>query len=92
MMFLLASLKTFTTSKSCSESRIKILFRLFFPVIGKFSPEYIHGRLSEQFSESKVAFGATFRVTCGYQKAGTSSPAMRFNGRIFKIRQCLLRS
>jgi hypothetical protein len=30
------------------------------------------GRLSEHFSGSHAAFGSTFRVTGGYQKAGTN--------------------
>jgi hypothetical protein len=34
---------------------------------------YIHGRLSEQFSESQAGFGTTFKGTGGYQKTGTSS-------------------
>jgi hypothetical protein len=32
-------------------------------------PGYIHGRLSEQFSESRAAFGTTFRVTGGFRTA-----------------------
>jgi hypothetical protein len=36
MKFLLASMKTLTNSKSCSESRIKFLFRLSFALIGRF--------------------------------------------------------
>jgi hypothetical protein len=75
MKFLLASLKTLTNSKSCSESRIKFLFRLSFALIGRFILVYIHSRLSEQFSKSQVGFGTTFKGTGGYrdQKAGTSS-------------------
>jgi hypothetical protein len=42
------------------------------------------GRLSKHFSESQAAFGSTFRVTGGYQKAGTSS-LKRVNRRIFAI-------
>jgi hypothetical protein len=49
---LLASLKTLFNSKSCSESRIKFLFRLSFAFIGQFFLVYIHSRLSEQFSDS----------------------------------------
>jgi hypothetical protein len=33
-------------------------------------PAYIHGRLSEPFSESQAAFGTTFRVIGGFRKAG----------------------
>jgi hypothetical protein len=73
MKFLLASLKTLTNSKSCSESRIKFLFRLSFALNGQFFLLYIHSRLSEQFSESQAGFGKTFKGTGGYQKAGTSS-------------------
>ncbi len=53
LMFLLASLKTLTNSKTCFESRIKILFRLSFALTGRFYPvyNYIHGRLSEQFED-----------------------------------------
>jgi hypothetical protein len=64
-------LKILTNSKSCPERSIKIQFS--FAIIGQFSPVYIHGRLSEQLSESRVAFGTTFNVTDGYWKAGTSS-------------------
>jgi hypothetical protein len=34
---------------------------------------YIHDLFTEQFSGSWAAFGTTFRITGGYQKAGTSS-------------------
>jgi hypothetical protein len=44
---------------------------------------YILGRLSGQFSGSQEAFGATFRVISGYQKAGTSFPK-RIIGRILQ--------
>ncbi len=40
MKFLLASLKTLTNSKNCSESRIKYLFRLSFALIGQLFPVY----------------------------------------------------
>jgi hypothetical protein len=60
-------------SNSCSESRIKFLFRHSFALIGQFCQVYIPSRLSEQFSESQVGFGTTFKGTGGYQKAGTSS-------------------
>jgi hypothetical protein len=53
MKFLLASLKTLINSKS----RINFLFRLSFALIGEFFLEYIHSRLSEQFSESQAGFG-----------------------------------
>jgi hypothetical protein len=62
MKFLLASLKTPTNSKNCSQSRIKILFRISFALIG-------HSGLSEQFSESRAGFGTTSKGTGGYQKA-----------------------
>jgi hypothetical protein len=73
MKFFLASLKTLTDSKYCSVSRIKVLFRLSFALIGRFFPVYIHSRLSEQFSGSQAGYGTTLRDTGGYQKAGTSS-------------------
>jgi hypothetical protein len=69
MKFLLASLKKFNNSKSCSASRIKFLFRLSFALTGQFFLLYIHSRLSEQFSESQPGFGTTFIGTGGYQKA-----------------------
>ncbi len=47
---MIASLKTLTNSKKCSESRIKFLFRPFFALVGKFSPVSINGRFSEKFS------------------------------------------
>jgi hypothetical protein len=84
MEFLLASLKTPTNSKSCSESRIKFLFRLSFARTGQFFLVYIHSRLSEQFSESQADFGTTLKGTGGYQKAGTSS-LNRVTGRNFTI-------
>ncbi len=61
MKFLLASLKTLTSSKSCPESRIKVLFRLSFALIGPFFLMYIGNRLSEQFSESQGDFGTESR-------------------------------
>jgi hypothetical protein len=73
LKFLLESLKTLTNDKDCSETRIKFLFRLSFSIIGRFSAEYIHSRLSEQFSGSQAAFTETFRVTGGYQKVGTQA-------------------
>ncbi len=82
MKFLLASLKT--NSKSCSESRIKFLFRLSFALIGQFFVVYIHRRLSEQFSELQAGIGTTSKGTGGYQKAGTSS-LNRVTGRNFTI-------
>jgi hypothetical protein len=45
---------------------------------------YIQRRLSEQFSESQVGFGTTFKGIGGYQKAGTSS-LKRVTGRNFTI-------
>jgi hypothetical protein len=69
--FLLASLKTLTTSKNCSKNRNKFLFWLYFALIGKFFLAYIHSRLYEQFSGAQAAFGTTFRNTGSYQKAGT---------------------
>jgi hypothetical protein len=61
--FLLASLKTLTNSKKCSESHIKFLFWLSFALIGRFFPVYIHTLLSEQFSGSQAGYGTTFRET-----------------------------
>jgi len=69
MKFLLASLKTITYSENCSESWIKFLFWLFIALLCRFSPVYIHGRLSGQFSGSQAAFGSTG----DYQKTETSS-------------------
>jgi hypothetical protein len=42
--------------KNYSGCRIKFMFRLFFALIGQFSPvyNYIHGRLSESFSGSQA--------------------------------------
>jgi hypothetical protein len=72
VMFLLSSLKTLTNFKDCSVSRIKILCRLSFTLIGWISPAYIHGRLSEQFSGSPAAFETNFTVTGGFRKAETT--------------------
>ncbi len=41
----------------------------FLSVMVDYLPGYIHGRLSEQFSESRAAFGTTFRVTGGFRTA-----------------------
>ena len=84
MKILLASLKTLTDSENCSESRIKFLFRLSFPLIGNFFLAYIHSRLSEKFSELQAGFETTFKGTGGYQKAGTSS-LKKVTGMNFKI-------
>ncbi len=81
---LLASLETLTNFKSCSESRIKFLFRLSFALIGRFILVFIHSWLLEQFSESQAGFGTTFKGTSGYQKAGTRS-LKRITGRNFAI-------
>jgi hypothetical protein len=62
MKLLLASLKTFTNSKNCSVSRIKLLFRLSFALIGRFFPVFL-------FSGSQAGYGTFFRDTDGYQKA-----------------------
>jgi hypothetical protein len=83
--FLLASLKTLTNSEKFSVSCIKFLVRLSFTLIGSISPVYIHCRLSEQISEQQAAFGTNFRVTGGFQIAGTS-PLNRVTGMIFTIR------
>ncbi len=82
MKFLLASLKTLTNFKSCSETSIKYLFRLSFALILIAS---VH---------SQPAFGTIFRITRvseqflkakgGYQKAGTS-PMKWVTGRNFTI-------
>jgi hypothetical protein len=52
---LLASLKSLTNSKSCSESRIKFLFRLSFALIGHFFLVYIHSQLSEAIRKPEQA-------------------------------------
>jgi hypothetical protein len=80
--FLLATLKTLTISKDCSESYIKFLFRHSFALIGQFSTVYIHDRLLEQFLGSQVAFGITSRGC--YWKAVTSVLKM-LTGGIFTI-------
>ncbi len=49
-----------------------------------FSPVHIHGRLLEQFSGSKAAFGTTFKVTSGYRNARTGF-LNRFTRRILII-------
>jgi hypothetical protein len=72
--FLLASLKTLANSKDCPLKRIKFLFRLSFALIRRFSPAYIHGRLSEQFSESQVAFGTSLKITGCHQKSQNKLP------------------
>jgi hypothetical protein len=82
--FLLASLKTLNNSKDCSESRFKFLFQLFISLIGQFSLVCIHGRLAEKFSGSQADFETTFRITGGYQKAGTNF-LMRVTGMVFTI-------
>jgi hypothetical protein len=43
----------------------------------------LHSQLSEQFSESQMAFGTTFIVTSGYLKTGTSF-LKRVTGRFFR--------
>jgi hypothetical protein len=76
-----------THSKDCSESRIKFLFRVFFALMGHFSPvtEYcIRGRFRKNFRITG-GFWNYFRVTGGYCKAETSSLKM-VPGRIFTIR------
>ncbi len=55
LSLLLASLKTFINSKTCFESRTRILLRLSYALIGRFSQAYIHGQLSEQLLESQAA-------------------------------------
>ncbi len=55
-----------------------------FALIGWFSPVYIHGRLSDEFSESQAAVGLTFRVAGNYRKAG-KAPWILDTGRIFTI-------
>ncbi len=70
LMFLLASLKTLTNFKTCFESHIKILCQLSFTLIGWVSqlwPAY------GKFFRIIGAFGTTFRLPGGYQKAGRSS-------------------
>jgi hypothetical protein len=74
MKFLLAS-KDMAYSKDFSE--LKFLFQLFFSLIGRFSPESIHGRLSEAgvlvrnlrpltpLSKAKQANPRCFILLCG---------------------------
>ncbi len=61
--FLLATLKTLTISKDCSESYIQFLFWQSFALIGKFSTVFIHDwlLLLGQLLGSNVAVGTTFR-------------------------------
>ncbi len=64
LTFLLASLKTLTNSKDCSESCIKFLFRLSFSLINRFfflCTLYIHGPFSERFSEITGGFRNGFQ-------------------------------
>jgi hypothetical protein len=49
--------KVSACSKKISESWIRLLFRLSFAFIGRFSLANIHSQLSEQFLESQAAFG-----------------------------------
>ncbi len=78
MKFLIASLKTLTSYKNCSVSRIQFLFRFSFTLIG-------------QFSGSQAGYGTTFRDKGGYQKAGKSS-LKRVTGMKFTISKWFRRS
>ncbi len=69
----LASLKTLTNYKDCSERHIKCWCRHSFSLISRFSALYIHGQLSEQLA----AFGTTLRVTGRYWKSGTTLQKVR---------------
>jgi hypothetical protein len=82
--FLLASLKTLTNSKSCSESRIKFSVQAF--LCSHWSIYFcVHSKPSfGTISESQVGFGTTFKGTGGYQKAGKSF-LKRVTGRNFTI-------
>jgi hypothetical protein len=71
-----------TTSKSCLKAVIKLCSGSLKCTM------YIHGRLSEQSSGPWAAFGVTFRVTGGYQKAETSF-RLKDTGGIFRIGKCL---
>jgi hypothetical protein len=84
MKFLHASCKTLNNSKECFETRVKCLFWLSFFLIGQFSAVHIYVELSEQFSGSQMAFGATFKVADGCRKARTSF-LKRVTKRIFTI-------
>jgi hypothetical protein len=100
---LIASTKIFTSSETCTVSRIKILLRItiydlchwsifsmWSPLIGhgKSRVKYTsHGQFTEQFLESQPGSGASFTVTGGYLNAATSS-LKRVTGRILKIRKC----
>jgi hypothetical protein len=69
-----ASLKIepLTNSEDCSQSCRKFLFTLPLSLVGRFSPVYIHGRLSEQLSGSQAVFRTTFilksQAATGYWK------------------------
>jgi hypothetical protein len=67
--FLFASLKILINSKICSKSRVKFLFWLSLLSLVYFLPVYIHGRLSEQFSETQATFGTTFEPQATIGKA-----------------------
>ncbi len=58
-----------TNSTDCSKSRLKFPFLISLALFDRFSPVYIHSRLSQQLSGSKAAFGTTFIVTGSYRKA-----------------------
>jgi hypothetical protein len=67
MKFLLASLKTLTNSKSCSENRIKFLLRLSFALIGQFFL-YIHSRLLVQLVSVFIEASRNFISDFLYKK------------------------
>jgi hypothetical protein len=68
----LASMKTFSNTETCTESRHRIFPRLTISVISR--PKYTcHGRFTEQFSESHPGYRASFTVTGGFLNAATSS-------------------
>jgi hypothetical protein len=80
-------LKTVTSSlKVVLKAASEFLFLLSFATISQFSLvcSACHSQLTEKFFVSQAAFTATFRVTGGYIKAGTSL-LKRITGRIFRI-------
>ncbi len=59
--------------KAASANSVHAFLRSHWSIFLVYNVQYIHSRLSEQFSESQAGFGTTSKGTGGYQKAGTSS-------------------
>ncbi len=67
MKFMLASLKTLTNSKDCSESRNIFLLLLSFALIGEFSPEY-STFMPKTISRSQAVSGNSLESQAGNGK------------------------